>query len=173
MILVAFALTHGGSVLVDPVPVSVSSASWCTSCGRCARLYVHFKPSICFPIIMGPPDPPPNFLPTHLVIWVASRPVSLAPVVGIIYDNGTDFMSQYLTPPVSLPDMAPSLLEPLGGILFGPRSVPLKVTFSVRLFHLLSVGCFMRPYGECPARPCPSRCSFWGALSLGSRRGYI
>jgi len=69
---------------------------------------------------MGAPDSLPDFLPTHLVLWVAPWPVSLAPM-GFIYDNGNDFMSQHLAPPVSLPDTAPSQIVPLGGIPFNPR----------------------------------------------------
>jgi len=65
-------------------------------------------------------DSPPDFLPTHLVLWVAPWPVSLAPM-GFIYDNGNDYMSQNLAPPASLPDTAPSPIVPLGGIPLDPR----------------------------------------------------
>ena len=41
---------------------------------------------------MGPPDSPPNFLPTHLALWVVPRQVSSAPV-GFIYDNDTEYES--------------------------------------------------------------------------------
>jgi hypothetical protein len=58
---------------------------------------------------MGPPDPPADFLPTHVVLWVTPQPFSSAPM-GFIQDNGTAFMSQYLTPLVSLPGTAPSPL---------------------------------------------------------------
>ena len=65
--------------------------------------------------LMGPQDPPPDFLPTHLVLWVPPRLFSLAHV-GFIYNNGTNFMSQYLTPLASsLPGTAPGPLVHLGG----------------------------------------------------------
>ena len=75
---------------------------------------------------MGPPNPPSNFLPTHLVLRVLHRPFSSARV-GFIHDNGTHFMSQYLTPlPLasSQPSPTPVLLVHLGGIPHGQRSVP-------------------------------------------------
>jgi hypothetical protein len=74
---------------------------------------------------MGPPVPPPDFLPTHLVLQVARpRPFSSAHV-GFIHDNGTDFMSQYLTLLASSqPSPMPGPLVHLGGILHGQRSVP-------------------------------------------------
>ena len=69
-------------------------------------------------------DPPQNFLPTHLVLRVAPRPFSLAPV-GFIHDNGTNFMSQYLMPLASsLPGTEPGPLVHLGGIPHGQGSVP-------------------------------------------------
>ena len=74
---------------------------------------------------MGPPDPSPDFLPTHLVLRVAPRLFSSAPVGFIHHDNGTDFTSHYLTPLASsLPGTAPCLLAHLGGFPHGQRSVP-------------------------------------------------
>ena len=49
---------------------------------------------------MGPPDPPADFLPTHVVVRVTPRPFSLAPM-GFIQDDGISFMSLYLMPLVS------------------------------------------------------------------------
>ncbi len=73
---------------------------------------------------LSPPDPPPDFLPTHLVLRVAPRPFS-SDLVGFIHDNGTNFMSQYLTPlSSSQPSPTPSPLVHLGGIPHGQRSVP-------------------------------------------------
>ncbi len=72
---------------------------------------------------MGPPDPPADFLPTHAVLWDTPRPFSLAPM-GFIQDNGTAFMSQYLTPLASLPGTAPSRLVRLGGIPYGQWAAP-------------------------------------------------
>ena len=87
--------------------------------------------------LMGPQDPPPDFLPTHLVLWVPPRLFSLAHV-GLIYDNGTNFMSQYLTPLASsLPDTAPGPLVHLGaGISHGQRC----------LFHCRGVLCTPLPF---------------------------
>jgi hypothetical protein len=73
---------------------------------------------------MGPLDPPPDFLSTHLVLQVAPRPFSSAPV-GFIHENGADFMSQYLMPLVSSQlSSTPSPLVYLGGIPHGQQSVP-------------------------------------------------
>ncbi len=73
---------------------------------------------------MGPPDPPLDFFATHLVYWDVPQLISLAPL-GLIKDNGTAFMSQYLVHPTSLPDMMPSLLVQLGGVPYEQRSVQL------------------------------------------------
>ena len=97
---------------------------------------------------MGAPDSPPDFLPTHLVLWVTPWPVSLAPM-GFIYDNGNDFMSQHLVPPASLPDTAPSQIVSFGGYPFRPPVCPVGEAFSARLFYSRSGGCFMRPCGHC------------------------
>lgn len=85
-------LTYGGVNLIDPlVPV-----------------YVFFSIIVPTPRGLnsnsGRPDPPPNFIPSHLVL-----------PVGIIYVKCTDFMSQYLALPASLPDTVSSLPVPLGG----------------------------------------------------------
>ena len=73
--------------------------------------------------LMGPPDPPPDFLQTHLVLWVAPRPFSSAPV-GFIHENGTDFMSQYLTPLASSQlSTTPGPLVFLGGNPHGQRYI--------------------------------------------------
>lgn len=87
---------------------------------------------------MGAPDSPPDFLPTHLVLWVTPWPVSLAPM-GFIYDNGNDFMSQHLAPPASLPDTAPSQIVSFGGYPFRPPSVPL-VKRSLRASSIHGLG---------------------------------
>jgi hypothetical protein len=79
---------------------------------------------------MGPPDPPANFLPTHVVLWVTPRLFSLAPM-GFIQDNGTAFMSQYLTPLASLPRTAPSPLVRLGGIPYGQQAAPLAAIYNL------------------------------------------
>jgi hypothetical protein len=68
---------------------------------------------------MGPPGPPPDFLPTHVVLSVAPLPFSWAPV-GFIQDEGTNFMNQYLAPLAPLLGTAPRRLVKLGGILYGP-----------------------------------------------------
>jgi hypothetical protein len=92
------------------------------------------------PLIMVHPDPPPNFIPTHLVL-----------PVGLIYTNNncTDFMNRYMAPTASPPDTAPSLPVPLGGIPFFYSVFPVDGAFSVYLFHLRSGGCIMHPYGKC------------------------
>ena len=92
---------------------------------------------------------------THLVLRVAPRPVSSAPV-GFVHDNGTDFMSQYLVPPASLPDTMPSLLLPLGGIPIGPRSVPLagcSLRASSILYGTGGASCIPVGSALCPLVP--------------------
>ncbi len=84
---------------------------------------------------MGPPDPPADFLPTHVFLWDTPQPFSLAPM-GLIQDNGTAFMSQYLTPLASLLGMAPSRLVQLGGIPYGQRAAP-----SVAIYDLGGTLC--------------------------------
>jgi hypothetical protein len=114
-------------VLIDPVPVYVSFIAVVpASHGRCTRLNFQFKPLYLSlsDLIMGPPDPPPNFLASHLVPQIAPRPVSLAPV-GFIDDNCTAFLSQNLARLVPLPDTAPSSLMQLGGVHYGQQSIPL------------------------------------------------
>ncbi len=90
--------------------------------------------------------------------------------MGFIYGNGTVFICHYLTPLASLPDTAPS---PPGREVF-PFDPGMSRWQGVlcTLLPVRSVGCFLHPRRECPARPCPSRHSFCGALSPRSRRGY-
>ena len=46
---------------------------------------------------MGPPDPPADSLPTHVVLRVTPQSFSLA-LMGFIQDDSTWFMSLYLMP---------------------------------------------------------------------------
>ena len=57
---------------------------------------------------MGPPDPPADILPTHVVLQIMPRSFSSAPM-GFIHDDGTFFMSPYLMPLASLPGTMPSM----------------------------------------------------------------
>ena len=98
---------------------------------------------------MDPLDPPANFLPSHLVLRVTPRPFSLAPM-GSIQDNGTALMSPYLTPPASLPGMAPSPLVQLGGLPYGQRAA-----LSAAIYDLGGTSCLVCPWGDYPAPPCP------------------
>ena len=112
------------------------------------------------------PDPPFNFLPTHLVLRAMICAVSLAPV-GFIYNNGS-LWHLYLT------------RRPVRSCLWRvfctwTRVCPGDGVFSARLYlyHLWAGRGLVHSCGECPARPCPSRHSFCGALSPGSWRGYV
>jgi hypothetical protein len=60
-------------------------------------------------LIMDPPDPRADFLPSHGGFWIIPQLFSLAPM-GFIHDDGTAFMHQYLTPLASLLGTAPSPL---------------------------------------------------------------
>ncbi len=84
---------------------------------------------------MGPPDPPANFLPTHVVFQVMPWPFS-SNRMGFIQDNGTAFMSPYLMPLVSLPGTAPSPLGQLGGIPHGQWAAP-----SAAIYDLGGTSC--------------------------------
>jgi hypothetical protein len=97
-----------------------------TSHVRCTHLYLQFKPFnfSLSNLAMGPLDPPPNFLATHLVPQVAPCLVSSAPG-WFIHDNGTAFLRQYLVHPVSSPVTAPSPLMGLGGVSHEQWSIPL------------------------------------------------
>ncbi len=101
---------------------------------------------------MGPPDPPLDFFATHLVLWVVPQLVSLAPV-GLIKDNCTAFMSQYLARPASLPDMMPSLLVQLGGVPYEQWSVLLagNSLHASSIYGLGSISCF--PVGSAQHAP--------------------
>ena len=90
---------------------------------------------------MGPLDSPANFLPTHVILRVSPRPFSLAPM-GLIQDNGSAFMSLYLTPLASLPVTALSLP-------YGQWAAP-----SAAIYNLGGTSCVV-VLGECPAPPCP------------------
>ncbi len=127
------------------------------SCGRCARLYssilaIHFFSSSN--LIMGPPDPPANFLPTHVVLRVTPRPFSSAPM-GFIQDNGTAFMSQYLMPLASLPGTVPSLLVRLEGIPYGQQAAPLAAIYDLG-------GATCVPGGSALRAPAPHDTTFTG-----------
>jgi hypothetical protein len=87
-------------------------------------LHVPSANTIFFLHFMGPPDPPGDFLQTHLLLRVAPPPFSSAPV-GFINDNGTDFMRQYLTPLASSqPSTTPGPLVSFGGLSHGQRFIP-------------------------------------------------
>jgi hypothetical protein len=103
---------------------------------------------------MGPPDPPANFLPTYVVLWVTPRPFSSAPM-GFIQDNGTAFMSQYLMPLASLPGTAPSPLVRLGGIPYGQWAAP-----SAAIYNLGGTLCV--PGGSALRAPAPHDNTFTG-----------
>jgi hypothetical protein len=122
--------------------------------------------------LMGPPDPPSDFLPTHLVLRVPPRLFSSAHV-GFIHDNGTHFMSQYLTPLASSqPNPTPGPLVHLGGIPHGQRSVP-STGCSLHASSIYGlVGTSSVPVGSALCTR-PSRHYFHGASSPRSRRGYF
>ena len=88
---------------------------------------------------MGPPDPPADILPTHVVFWITPRPFSLAPM-GLIHDDGTSFMSPYLTP-------LASLLGTTLGLPYGQRAAPLSAIYNL--------GGTSYVWGECPVHPRP------------------
>ncbi len=79
---------------------------------------------------MGPPDHPAGFLPTHVVLRVTPWLFLLAPM-GFIQDNGTAFMSQYLTPLASLSSTVPSPPVQLGDIPYGQRAAPLAAIYNL------------------------------------------
>ena len=103
---------------------------------------------------MGPPDSPADFLPTHVVLWVTPRPFSMASM-GFIQDNGTAFMSQFLTYLVSLPGTVPSPLVRLGGIPYGQRAAP-----SAAIYNLGGTLCV--PGGSALHAPAPHDNTFTG-----------
>jgi hypothetical protein len=103
---------------------------------------------------MGPSDPPADFLPTHVVLWVTPQPFSLAPM-GFIQDNDTAFMSQYLMPLASLPGTAPSPLVQLGGIPYGQRAAALAA-----IYNLGGTTCV--PGGSALHAPTPHDTTFMG-----------
>ena len=57
---------------------------------------------------MGPPYPPANIPPTHVVLWITPLPFSSTPI-GLIHKDGTSFVSPYLMPLASLPGTTPGL----------------------------------------------------------------
>jgi hypothetical protein len=103
---------------------------------------------------MGPPDPPADFLHTHVVLRVTPQPFSSAPM-GFIQDNGTAFMSQYLMPLASLLGTAPSPLMRLGGIPYGQRAAPLSA-----IYDLGGTSCV--PGGSALRAPAPHENTFKG-----------
>ena len=103
---------------------------------------------------MGPPDPPADFLPTHVVLRVTPQLFSSAPM-GFIQDNGTAFMSQYLTPLASLPGTAPSRLVRLGGIPYGQWAAPLAAIYNLG-------GALCVPGESALRAPAPHDTSFTG-----------
>ena len=105
---------------------------------------------------MDPLDPPANFLPSHLVLRVTPRPFSLAPM-GSIQDNGTALMSPYLTPPASLPGMAPSPLVQLGGLPYGQRAA---LSAAITIWGVPCVSCV--PGGITLRPPAPHDITFMG-----------
>ncbi len=103
---------------------------------------------------MGPPDPPADFLPIHVALRVTPRPFSSAPM-GFIQDNGTAFMSQYLTPLASLLGTAPNPPVRLGGIPYGQRAAP-----SGAIYNLGGALCV--PGGSALHAPAPHDTTFTG-----------
>jgi hypothetical protein len=103
---------------------------------------------------MGPPDPPADFLPTHVVLRVTPWPFSSAPM-GFIQDNGTAFVSQYLTPLASLPGTETSPFVRLGGIPCGQRAAP-----SAAIYNLEGTLCV--PGGSALHAPAPHDNTFTG-----------
>ncbi len=106
-----------------------------TSRSRCARIYFQFKPFnfSLSNLAMPPPDPPPNFLPTHLVPWFTSSSVSSAPV-RFVHDNGTAFLRQNLAHPASIPVTVPS---PLMQLAHGLWPVPLAGVLCMPLHFMV------------------------------------
>jgi hypothetical protein len=79
---------------------------------------------------------------------------SSTPMV-FIQDNGTAFMSKYLTYLVSLPGTAPSPLVRLGGILYGHRAAPLAAIYDLG-------GASYVPGGSALRAPAPHNTTFTG-----------
>jgi hypothetical protein len=130
----------------------------------------------CFPSSHGSSGSPSRSPPNSLGSSGLAQAVFIGSCGVHSHDNGTDFMSQYLTPLASsLPGIAPGPLVHLGGIPHGQRSVPSTgcSLHASSFYGLGGTSCVPGPCGECPARPCPSRHYFHGALSPGSRRGYF
>ncbi len=75
--------------------------------------------------------------------------------MGFIQDNGTAFMSQYLTPLVSLLGTAPSRLMRLGGIPYGQQAAP-----SAAIYNLGGTSCV--PGGSALCIPAPHDNTFMG-----------
>ena len=90
---------------------------------------------------MDPLDPPADFLPTHMVLRVTPRPFSSAPM-GFIQDDGTSFMSAYLTPLAS-------------NLPYGQRAAP-----SATIYDLGGTSCV--PGGSALRAPAPHDTAFTG-----------
>ena len=103
---------------------------------------------------MGSPNPPPNYLPNHVVLRVVPWLLSVAPM-GFILGEGISFMHQYLMHLASLPGTAPRLLLQSGGIPYGQQSVPL-VGRSLHACSIYGLGGTSRvPVGSALRAPVP------------------
>ena len=91
--------------------------------------------------IMSPPDPPADFLPTHVVLRIMPRPFSSV-FIGFIQDNGTSFMSLYLTPLAS-------------NLPYGQWAAP-----SATIYNLGGTSCV--PGGSALCTPAPHDIAFTG-----------
>ena len=100
---------------------------------------------------MGPPDPPVDFLPTHVILWVTPQQFSLAPM-GFIHNDGTSFMSPYLT-------HLASLLGTALGLPYGQQAAPPAAIYNLGgVPPLVSLG------GVPCAPPPPMTLLSWGLV---------
>jgi hypothetical protein len=75
--------------------------------------------------------------------------------MGFIQENGTAFISQYLTSLASLPGPAPSPLIQLGGIPYGQQAAPVAAIYNLG-------GALYVPGGSALRAPAPHDTSFTG-----------
>jgi hypothetical protein len=75
--------------------------------------------------------------------------------MGLIQDNGTAFMSQYLSPLASLPGTAPSPLVQWGGIPYGQQAALLAAIYNLG-------GTLCVPGGSALRAPAPYDNTFTG-----------